>query len=274
MKDYEDAQAACLKALKLYDWLLSNLSPLKERVKAKLFLFLLQMPSAVIQSIEILCQRFPKLPHGIDFEELFGFPPDSIEQYVVETATRKPYEGPEEPFLRDAKPHTEHATWNAIEASLVEKKKEAVAAYVIQSLLPRIATVMEELGLVPPRPIGDSKNKGGTQQELQELKEKLHSLGFSALEGLNEVQRYRLIAIQHLRENHGLLKVNPNTLHTLNKEMKQETRDYLNVAIGNNPRAKQIIDDVLRKPKKSRGQDYNGWMGKGPESSDNSDLKY
>ncbi len=71
---------------------------------------------------------------------------------------------------------------------------------------------------------------------------------------LSQVQRDKMVAMAFLREKHGRLKVSPRTLHTMRDKLKQECRDYLYMAFGNDPKAKKRIDEVFAKPKKSRAR--------------------
>ena len=76
---------------------------------------------------------------------------------------------------------------------------------------------------------------------------------------LSGVKKLKLTTLKYLRTESPGLKVDANNLHTLAKPLKQKGRDFLNLILGENPKKKEMIDEVFRKPKKSRRRDESAW---------------
>ncbi len=127
-----------------------------------------------------------------------------------------------------------------------------------QKILASDSTANDNLAEIPGRILHNGRwfILASRYDELQEnythLLERLADQYILLNSTLSQVQQDKLIVMAFLREKHGLLRVSPRTLHTMRNKIKQECRDYLYLAFGNDPRAKKRIDEVFAKPKKSR----------------------
>lgn len=110
------------------------------------------------------------------------------------------------------------------------------------------------IGEYMSRPRRCKCDDSGYKAIYDELMKWLVALGLDSYRELSQVQKDRLHSMRFIRAQYKRMKVTSNTLHTLRPKIKQELRDYLYVQFGSNPKAKQRIDDVLAKPKKSRGR--------------------
>ncbi|MDI6765996.1 MAG: hypothetical protein QME52_04145, partial [Bacteroidota bacterium] len=97
------------------------------------------------------------------------------------------------------------------------------------------------------------ESNGGNEQTKSEIKDILKFI----LSDLSKVQKLRLEVITYLKKENPKLKCSPRSLHTLKPSLKQKGRDYLYTRVGNQINAKDVIEEVFRKPKKSKKRDYN-----------------
>ena len=93
---------------------------------------------------------------------------------------------------------------------------------------------------------------GVLKEDYEQLLRRVADVGLPAYGMLSRTERDKLMILEFLRSKHGKLKVGPQTLYTLSPNMRQECRDYMYLKLGDNPFAKQRIDEALGKPKKSR----------------------
>ena len=96
------------------------------------------------------------------------------------------------------------------------------------------------------------------KNKYEELRDRMTELGLMAFEGLSKPERYRLLVTEWIRDNHGDVKVTPNTLHSLKPEIRRKAMDRLYLTLGQNPKAKETVHDVFRRPRrrKERRQEY------------------
>jgi hypothetical protein len=69
---------------------------------------------------------------------------------------------------------------------------------------------------------------------------------------LSQVSKDRLQAMKYLRREHGSLKITPHTLYTLSEALKCECRDFLYELWGDKPKTMHRIEEVFKKPRRSR----------------------
>lgn len=100
--------------------------------------------------------------------------------------------------------------------------------------------------------------KSTWKKKYEELRDRMADLGLMEFEALSKPERYRLLVTEWIRENHGDVKVTPNSLHTLKPKIKRKAMDRLYLTLGQNPKAKETVHDVFRKPRrrKKRRQEY------------------
>ena len=91
-------------------------------------------------------------------------------------------------------------------------------------------------------------------QKYEALKDRIVDLGLIALENLTKNERYRLLVTEWLRKQCGEIRVTPNTLHLLKPEVKRRAMDRLHLEVGLNPKAKDIVHEVFRPPRKRRSR--------------------
>lgn len=73
---------------------------------------------------------------------------------------------------------------------------------------------------------------------------------------LSEVKKLQLLVIDYFKKQFSRKKLTIHGLPSLKTNLKQLGRDYLYTVLGNDPKAKTKIDEVFRKPKKSKKRDY------------------
>lgn len=125
--------------------------------------------------------------------------------------------------------------------------------------------------IVVNHPQTDKPDPDSEVEELRRIKDILTDVALDALISMSQGDRYRLVVIKFIREKHGSVKVTARTLHTLKKNIKQEAKDYLYLFLGNNPKAKQIVDEVFRSPRKSVRRDEPSYGGPISTKRDNDD---
>lgn len=90
------------------------------------------------------------------------------------------------------------------------------------------------------------------RRKYEGLRDRMLEVGFTAIDMLDEKQKYGLVVMQYLREKHGELKVSTESLNTLKPEVKREAMDYLYAVLGGDPRRKDIVHEVFRTARQRR----------------------